>query len=100
MARKKQESMRASPKELFAVSGKVLEPLLRPRPLIYLDCNGALEVENCKGILCYDTQKIVLNMGMLCVRIEGDSLTMDLLRKDFIRIRGKIFAVHLCYERV
>lgn len=98
--KKEKRGARISPKAIFAVSAQAMEPILHAQPLVFLNCNGILEVENHKGIVSYDTEKIVLNMGTVCVRIEGDSLKMDILRKNFIRIHGRIFAIHLCYERV
>lgn len=99
MKKKKQRSARTRFGELMGLSGNV-QTVLQPRPLLHFDCAGALEVQNSKGVLCYNAQTIVLDMGTLCVRIEGDELRMDTYRKDFIRIRGRFFAIHICYERV
>ena len=99
MKTKKKQGMRFSAKEAFAFSEKSFATLTQPKPVLHVSCHGVLEIEHCKKIIHYTAQSIRLDMGVLVISIEGDSLVMDVFRKDFIKIHGHVFAIKFCYEK-
>ena len=74
--------------------------LLLSRPVLHVDCGGALEIENCRSILQYDAEKLKLDMGELSVTIEGNELVVDTYQKTLITVRGQVFSIHFGYGGV
>lgn len=91
--------MRKKPADIFAISPRRNAARLRPRSVVHIACDGAIEIDRCKGILLYRENRICLDMGALCVEIEGDSLVMDTYQKDHITIHGRVFCVKFCYQK-
>lgn len=100
MRRKKKAAERFSARQAMGLSFQQTSALLYGRPMLHINCSGSLEVENCRGILAYDEEKLKLNMGDLCVQIEGDGLMIDTYSKKLITIHGRIFAIKFFYEGV
>lgn len=77
--------------------GFVTQPLraLYGVPALHLECGGALEIENCRGILQYDAQRLRLDMGGWTVTVEGDGLTVDNYQRATMTVRGRFFSIHL-----
>lgn len=77
--------------------GFVTQPLraLYGVPALHLECGGALEIENCRGILQYDAQRLRLDMGGWTVTVEGDGLTVDNYQRATMTVHGRFFSIHL-----
>lgn len=100
MRRKKAKTSRSPRTGVLELLGAGARELCEAQATVRFNCStGAVEIDNCRGILVYDTQKIKLDMGENCVQIEGDDLMMDTYQKDRITIHGRLFAVRLCYEK-
>ncbi len=63
-------------------------------PALHVECGGALEIENCRGILQYDAQHLRLDMGGWTVTVEGDDLTVDNYQRATMTVRGRVFSIH------
>ena len=79
---------------------KTVQTVLYGRPVLHVDCGGALEIENCRSILQYDAEKLKLDMGELSVTIEGNELVVDTYQKTLITVRGQVFSIHFGYGGV
>ena len=77
-----------------------VQTVLYGRPVLHVDCGGALEIENCRSILQYDAEKLKLDMGELSVTIEGNELVVDTYQKTLITVRGQVFSIHFGYGGV
>ena len=60
--------------------------------------NGYIQAENCKEILLYNENTVILDMGKVKAEIEGNALEMKTLSKGFIDISGKIFGIKYIYK--
>lgn len=63
--------------------------------LVHFDCRGALQAENCRGILCFDGDRLVLDMGRARLRITGLGLTVETYHQALLAVRGQIFSVEV-----
>lgn len=97
MRRKKRTGERYSLQRALGIGVQDVRSTLYGRPVLHADCGGTLEVENCRGILQYDPQKLVLDMGEWSVQIEGDGLVVDSYRKSLMTVQGRIFSVRFGY---
>ena len=79
---------------------QTVQTVLYGRPVLHVDCGGALEIENCRSILQYDAEKLKLDMGELSVTIEGNELVVDTYQKTLITVRGQVFSIHFGYGGV
>ena len=61
--------------------------------MIHFDCRGYLQAENCRGILRFDAERLVLDMGTAQLRITGLGLMVDTYHQQLITIHGRIFSV-------
>lgn len=93
MRRKKKWKESCSVRRMFGFGMQEVSSVLYGKPALHLECGGRTEIENCKGILEYDTEKIKLDMGNMWMLLEGDDLIVDTYRKSCITVRGRIFAV-------
>lgn len=59
-------------------------------PVITLCGNCELDIENCKSILEYTAEKIVVNTEIGIVEIEGISLELKSVTSEVICIKGNI----------
>ncbi|MEG1381642.1 MAG: YabP/YqfC family sporulation protein [Ruthenibacterium sp.] len=84
----------------FGFTDHTLQEALYRQPMVHLNCNGALVIENYKQIITYQPEQIRLDMGKIVLQIEGDALVMDTLQKTCITVHGNLFAVRFLYEEV
>ena len=59
-------------------------------PSIRVTGRGSALAENCRGILFYSSQRLVLDMGAYSVGIVGESLTLRALSQQQMMIEGSI----------
>jgi len=97
MRRKKRKGERYSLRRALGIGVQAVQTTLYGHPMLHAECGGTLEIENCRGILQYDTQKLVLDMGEWSVQIEGDELVVDSYQKALMTVRGKVFSVRFGY---
>ncbi len=97
MRKKKGKSERYSLQRALGIGVQAVQSTLYGRPMLHVECGGSLEIENCRGILQYDAQKLVLDMGEWSVQIEGDSLVVDSYQKALMTVRGRVFSVRFGY---
>lgn len=57
--------------------------------------NSELSVENCKGILVYEAERIELKTSDFIVCIEGENMTLKSYFGSHISVKGKIKSVSL-----
>ncbi|MEG1925367.1 MAG: YabP/YqfC family sporulation protein [Ruthenibacterium sp.] len=98
MPKKQKHTPPFSLSKAFAFSSRTLQEGLYRQPMLHLNCNGALVIENYKQIITYQPLQIKLDMGKICLLIEGDALVMDTLQKTCITVHGNVFTVRLCYD--
>lgn len=98
MSKKQKHTPPFSLSKAFGFHSRTLQETLYQQPMVHLNCNGALVIENYKQIVQYHPALIKLDMGKICIQIEGDSLMMDTLQKACITVHGNVFAVRFCYE--
>lgn len=91
MRRKKKPGERYSFRRAMGFGTQTVQTVLYGRPVLHVDCGGALEIENCRSILQYDAEKLKLDMGELSVTIEGNELVVDTYQKTLITVRGQVF---------
>lgn len=100
MRRKKKPGERYSFRRAMGFGTQTVQTVLYGRPVLHVDCGGALEIENCRSILQYDAEKLKLDMGELSVTIEGNELVVDTYQKMLITVRGQVFSIHFGYGGV
>lgn len=54
MRRKKKPGERYSFRRAMGFGTQTVQTVLYGRPVLHVDCGGALEIENCRSILQYD----------------------------------------------
>ena len=59
-------------------------------PILTMQGNTELLIENHRGLLQYDTDEIRVRTKTFAVQIEGNELNIQEYRKDLLIIRGKI----------
>ena len=59
-------------------------------PILTMQGNTELLIENHRGLLQYDTDEIRVRTKPFAVQIEGKELNIQEYRKDLLIIRGKI----------
>ena len=59
-------------------------------PILTMQGNTELLIENHRGLLQYDTDEIRVRTKTFTVQIEGKELNIQEYRKDLLIIRGKI----------
>ena len=91
MRRKKKPGERYSFRRAMGFGTQTVQTVLYGRPVLHVDCGGALEIENCRSILQYDAEKLKLDMGELSVTIEGNELVVDTYQKRSSRCEGRCF---------
>ncbi len=97
MRKKRRRGERYSLRRALGIGVENVQNVLYGRPRLHADCGGVLEIENCRGILQYDAQKLVLDMGEWSIRIEGDELIVDSYQRALMTVRGRIFSVQFGY---
>ena len=97
MAKKSRRRQRFSLKRAMGVSAQAAQDVLYGQPLLHVNCKGALEIENCRAIVQYDSQRLRLDMGSMEVLIEGDDMTVGTYQKKLITVRGRIFSIRFYY---
>ena len=95
MRRKKKPGERYSFRRAMGFGTQTVQTVLYGRPVLHVDCGGALEIENCRSILQYDAEKLKLG-----VTIEGNELVVDTYQKTLITVRGQVFSIHFGYGGV
>lgn len=94
MRRRKKRGERYSLRQAMGMVAQPVRAALYGAPALHAVCGGALEIENCRGILQYDAQRLRLDMGAWTVTIEGDGLTVEQFQKSMMTVRGNVFSVH------
>lgn len=94
MRRKKRPGERYSFRRALGFGTQTVQTALYGHPVLHVDCGGGLEIENCRGILQYDAEKLKLDMGKINVTVEGDGLVVDTYRKTMITVHGRVFSIH------
>lgn len=97
MRRKKGKGEPYSLRHALGLGVQAVQSTLYGHPMLHAECGGTLEIENCRGILQYDTQKLVLDMGEWSIQIEGDDLMVDSYRKMLMTVRGRVFSIRFGY---
>lgn len=75
---------------------KIIERLELPQdiilgvPLLSMQGNAELMIENHRGLLQYDSDEIRVRTETFTVQVTGRKLTIQEYRKDVLIIRGKI----------
>ena len=75
---------------------KIIERLELPQdislgvPLLSLQGNSELMIENHRGLLQYDSNEIQVRTKTFTIQVTGRKLTIQEYRKDVLIIRGKI----------
>ena len=75
---------------------KIIERLELPQdiilgvPLLSMQGNAELMIENHRGLLQYDSDEIRVRTKTFTVQVTGRKLTIQEYRKDVLIIRGKI----------
>ena len=98
MRRKKKPGERYSFRRAMGFGTQTVQTVLYGRPVLHVDCGGALEIENCRSILQYDAEKLQLDMGELSVTIEETSWWWTLTKKRSSRCEGRCFPSILVTE--
>ena len=98
MRRKKKPGERYSFRRAMGFGTQTVQTVLYGRPVLHVDCGGALEIENCRSILQYDAEKLKLDMGELSVTIEGNELVGGHLPNADSRCEGRCFPSILVTE--
>ncbi len=94
MHRRKKRGERYSFRRAMGFVAQPVRAAMYGKPVLHAACGGALEIENCRGILQYDAQRLRLDMGAWTVTIEGDGLTVEQYQKTMMTVRGSVFSVH------
>lgn len=75
---------------------KIIERLELPQdiilgvPLLSMQGNSELMIENHRGLLQYDSNEIQVRTKTFTIQVTGRKLTIQEYRKDVLIIRGKI----------
>ena len=96
----KKRGERYSFRQAMGLVAQPVQTVLYGKPALHAECGGALEIENCRGILQYDAQRLRLDMGQWTVTIEGDGLVVENYQKTMMTVRGQVFSVHFGYGGV
>lgn len=97
MVKKRRHRERFSLKNAMGIGMQTTKTALYGQPLLHVNCAGALEIENCKGIVSYDSHQLRINMGEQEVLIEGDDIVVGTYQKKMITVRGHIFSIRFYY---
>lgn len=65
------------------------------RPVLHWDCGGALEVENCRTVLEYTSERVRLDLGSRQVQVLGDGLCLGGFTGRSLLIRGTVIRIEL-----
>ena len=100
MRRAKKRGERFSFRQAIRFAAQPVQTVLYGKPTLHAECGGGVEIENCRGILQYDAQRLRLDMGAWTVTIEGDGLVVENYQKTMMTVRGQVFSVHFGYGGV
>lgn len=96
MKRKKSERERLSTilKGMF----RQPQPGFYHQPILHINCQGQIEVENCKEILLYNEQAVKLDMGHWEITLFGNELELCTVGKALLTLKGKVFKAEFSYK--
>ena len=94
MRKVKKRGERYSFRQAMGLVAQPVQTVLYGKPSLHAECGGALEIENCRGILQYDAQRLRLDMGQWIVTIEGDGLLVENYQRGMMTVRGQVFSIH------
>ena len=67
---KKRRRPKDTVRDALRASFAIPETLVLTQPLVHINCNGWIELENCGGVLEYSVQKIVFGFLQKCTLTE------------------------------
>lgn len=70
-----------------------LQNVLYGKPALHIDCRGNFSIENCRCIVQYTGEQLLLDMGACLVVFQGDGIHVDTYQKDRITAHGRLFSV-------
>ncbi|MCI6639658.1 MAG: YabP/YqfC family sporulation protein [Pygmaiobacter massiliensis] len=94
MARKEKESLAAILRHSFTPPGQALYQ----GACVQISDQGAVQIENCKGIADYNENYVEAKLSGCSVRISGDDLVLLTLSKGNITVEGRVFSVEFFYQ--
>lgn len=68
------------------------------QPILHINCEGEIQVENCRGVLEYTTEHLKLDMGRWDADIWGTDLKLCSLGGPVLVLKGRIFKTELFYK--
>ncbi len=68
------------------------------QPILHINCNGEIQVENCRAVLEYTTDHLRLDMGRWDADIWGSELELCSLGGPVLVLKGRIFKAELFYK--
>ena len=94
----KKQKRRAEPFSLSRALGAAgrteeVQKLLYGKPALHIDCTGNISIENCREILQYNEDELLLDMGICRVAFKGDGILVDTYQKDRITAHGRVISV-------
>lgn len=95
MSKRKKRAEPFSLLRAFGADGPAqeLQNVLYGKPALHIDCRGGFAIENCRGIIQYTNEQLVLDMGACLAVFRGDGLHVDTYQKDRITAHGRLFSV-------
>lgn len=68
------------------------------QPILHINCQGQVEIENCRRILGYDSQCIRLDMGSWQVCLFGKNLRLVGITRQRMLLEGQVTTAELAYS--
>ena len=86
--KRKRQHRKGMLREMLPTLYRIPQGLTFSEPTIHINCYGQIRLENCRKILLYNQDEIVIQLDRLAVSIRGDGLVMDTLSKEAITVSG------------
>ena len=74
------------------------DPQFYIRPMLHIQCGGAIEVEGCRAVIGCTEEQIRLDMGSWIVTLSGDGMQMESLNRRCLILRGRILDVSFSHR--
>lgn len=99
MNKKRKRKLKFSFKEAFCVDFNKIKSDMHFCPMLHVDTNGEITVENAGAIIMYNENEVRLDMKGIVVAIKGDGITLKTLEKSLVTVSGRVFNIEFLYGK-
>ncbi len=96
--KRKKRGQRESAKQILQGLFRQPEQGFYRQPVLHINCQGQIEVENYRNILLYNENQVRLDMGRWEIALFGDTLELCAASKGRLVLKGRVFRSEFSYK--